>query len=170
MATILTTTYDSVTDTSALTITLASLATSSGLLVGRESTAVTNVSNLFVDAYLSGQITTGTSPTAGSIEVWLYALTKHVASTPSYPSPVTGTDAGITFVAETKLRVLVDSIATNTTSNTAYSIRPVSVASLCGGIMPLKWGVVVISSSGVALNSTGSNHWIQYQGIKYTNT
>jgi hypothetical protein len=171
MATILTTTYDSVTDTTALTITLASLATSSGLLVGRESTAITNVSNLYVDAMLSGQIMTGTTPTVNTnIEVWLYGVTKHVASTPTYQSPVTGTDAAITFVAETKLKQLVASWTVNATSNTAYSFSGVSVAALCGGIMPIKWGVVVIHSTVAALHATAGNHWIMYQGIKYTNT
>jgi len=169
MATILTTTYDSTTDTTALTITLASLATSSSLLVGRESTAVSNVSNLYVDALVSGQITTGTTPTAGTIEVWAYGLIKHATSTATYPSPVTGTDAAITFVAETKLRHLITSISTNTTSNTAYTVPPTSIASLFG-VLPIKWGVVVIHSTGVNLNATAGNHWIHMQGIKYTNT
>lgn len=169
MATVLTTTYDSTTDTTALTITLASLATSSSLLVGRESTAVTNVSNLYVDALVSGQIMTGTSPTAGTIEVWAYGLIKHATSTPTYPSPVTGSDAGITFVAETKLRRLIASIPTNATSNTAYSVHPTSMASLFG-VLPIKWGVVVIHNTAVNLNSTAGNHWIHMQGIKYTNT
>jgi tripartite-type tricarboxylate transporter receptor subunit TctC len=170
MATILTTTYDSTSDTTALTCTLASLATSSGLLVGRESTAVTNVSNLYVDALVSGQITTGTSPTAGTIEVWAYALIKHATSTPTYPSPVTGTDAAITFVAETKPRVSVASISTNATSNTAYAFQPVSVASLFGGVLPIKWGLVVIHNTAVNLNATAGNHWLHYQGIKFTST
>lgn len=172
MATVLTTTYDSVTDSNALTCTLASLATSSTLVVGREATAVTNVSNLFVDVEVTGQITTGTSPTVSTfIEVWLYAAIKQVASTPTYPSPVTGSDAAITFVAETKNRmILADSIVVNATSNTAYAIRPFSVAQLCGGIMPIKWGLVVIHSTGVNLNATAGNHWLHYQGIKYTAT
>jgi len=169
MATIVTTTYDSTTDTTALTITLASLATSSSLLVGRESTAISNVSNLYVDALVSGQITTGTSPTAGTIEVWAYGIIKHVASTPTYPSPVTGTDAAITFVAETKLRQLIAAIPTNATSNTAYSIPPTSIASLFG-VLPIKWGVAVIHNTAVNLHATAGNHWIHMQGIKYTNT
>jgi hypothetical protein len=171
MATILTTTYDSVTDSNALTLTLASLATSSSLLVGRESTAITNVSNLYLDAHVFGQITTGTSPTAGQIEVWLYALIKHASSTPTYPSPVTGSDAAITFVAETKSRlILLDLIATNSTSNTTYGIRPASVRNLCGGVMPIKWGVAVTHNTAVNLNSTAGNHWVHYTGIKLTST
>ena len=66
--------------------------------------------------------------------------------------------------------ILADSIATNTTANTAYAIRPFSVAQLCGGIMPLRWGIVVAHSTGQNLNSTAGNHWIHYSGIKYTQT
>jgi hypothetical protein len=170
MATVLTTTYDSVTDTTALTITLASLASASTLFVGRESTAITNVTNLYIDAVVMGQVMTGTTPTVGTIEVWLYAIAKHVASTPTYPSPVTGTDAALTFVAETKARLyLIDSMATTTTSNQAYNFKPTSLVQLCG-YMPIKWGVFVTHSTVAVLNATGGNHWVHYQGLKYTQT
>ncbi len=171
MATVTTTTYNSTTDTTALTITLASLATSSTLLVGRESTAISNASDLYVDALVSGQITTGTSPTAGQIELYVYGYTKNVSSSPTYPNPCTGSDAAITLVAETKQRLyLADVITTNITSNTAYGIKPFGIAQFFGGIIPIRWGIVVVHSSGVNLNATAGNHYIHYQGIKYTST
>jgi hypothetical protein len=171
MATILTTTYDSVTDSNALTCTLAALATSSTLVVGRESTAVSNVTPLYVDIMLSGQITTGTSPTAGIIEVWLYAIIKHASSTATYPHPIAGSDAAATFTAEKKQRlILVDSMNTNATSDVPYAIRPASVKELCGGVMPIKWGLFVTHNTAVNLNSTSGNHWLHWQGIKYTST
>ncbi|NBW19056.1 MAG: hypothetical protein EBR82_64880 [Caulobacteraceae bacterium] len=53
------------------TITLASLASDTNLLAGRESNAIDNSSNLYLDYLISGKVTTGTSPTtARSIEVW----------------------------------------------------------------------------------------------------
>ena len=134
MATV-TTNYSSTTDTAALTITLASLATSASSVTGRESTVVSNVTDKFVDALVSGQIKTGSATlTAGTIEIWLYAQIKLASSTPTYPSPLTGSDAAVTFVAETKQKMLLaDSISTNTTANTAYAIRPFS------GSGPLWW-------------------------------
>jgi hypothetical protein len=159
--------YDSVTDSNALTCTLASLATSSGLLVGREATAVTNVSTQYPDVQVFGQIMTGTSPTAGVIEVWAYGIIKHVTSTPTYPSPITGSDAAVTFVAETKVRLInVDTMATNATSNTPYAIKPTSLRQLFG-IMPVKWGLFVVHNTAVNLNATAGNHWLHWQGIKY---
>lgn len=161
--------YDSVTDSNAVTITLASLATSASSVTGRESTAISNTTNKFIDVLVSGQIKTGSATlTAGTIEIWVYAQQKVASSTPTYPSPLTGSDAAVTFVAETKNKLsLGDAISTNTTANTAYNIRPFSVASLFGGIMPERWGVVVIHNTGQNLNATAGDQYIHYTGIKY---
>ena len=73
-----------------LTITLASLASDTNLLAGRESDVVDNSSNLYLDYLLSGKVTTGTSPTsARSIEVWAYALINDT----TYPGVFDGTDS-----------------------------------------------------------------------------
>jgi len=176
MATILTTTYDSTTDTNAITITLANLATSSTLLAGEESTVVTNVSNLYVDAIVSGQITTGTTPTVNTtIAVYVHALLKQVSSTATYATAtataLTGVDAAATFEAgQLNSLKLAASINVNATSNRAYNIQPFSVAQLFGGVLPIKWGLFVTHSTAVNLNATAGNHWMHYQGIKFTNT
>lgn len=177
MATILTTTYDSITNSNALTITLASLASSATLVAGRESTVVDNTSNLFVDAILSGRITTGTTPTVDkAIEVWLFGSTRVVSSTFSYPT-ATATqlgsgDAAATFgsVAQKNNLRLAWVSSNSATSDVALAIGPVSVAAAFGGVMPLKWGVFVTHSTGVNLNATAGNHFLHYSGIKFTST
>jgi hypothetical protein len=160
--------YDSTTDSNAITITLASMATSATNIVGRESTAISNATNNYVDVLVSGQVMTGSATlTAGTIEVWLYAQLKVASSTPTYPSPVTGSDAAITFVNETKLAmVLLDAVSTNTTANTPYAIGPISVAELIGEV-PERWGVCVMHNTGQNLNATAGNHWLHYTGIKF---
>lgn len=176
MATVLTTTYSSTTDSTALTITLASLASSATLVAGRESTVVDNTSNLFVDVLLSGQITTGTSPTANKvIELWLYAPLKVASSTFTYPTAtttaLTGSDAAATFELNQKVSLRLAWATTNIgTSDRKYAISPLSVAAVFGGVVPLKWGAFVTHSTGVNLNSTAGNHWLHYTGIKYTST
>ena len=176
MATIVTTTYDSTTDSNAITITLASLATSSTAVAGRESTVVTNVSNMFVDAIVSGQVTVGTSPTtAKQINVYVYAPLKVASSTFTYPiataTALTAADAAATFEIDqlNQLRFAA-SASIIATSDRAYSFAPFSVAQLFGGVMPLKWGLFVTHNTGVNLNATAGNHWFHYTGIKYTNT
>ena len=176
MATILTTTYDSVADSTNIVITLASLPTSASAVVGRESVAQTNVSNLFIDAYVAGQVTVGTTPTTGKqINVYVYAPLKHVASVASYPiataTALTGTDVAATFEIEQLNQVRLAASATiNATSDRAYSFAPFSVAALFGGVLPIKWGLFVTHSTVANLNATGTNHWFHWQGVKYTNT
>jgi len=176
MATIVTTTYDSATDSNAITITLASLATSSTAVAGRESTVITNVTNMFVDAIVSGQVTVGTTPTtAKQINVYVYAPLKVASSTFTYPiattTALTASDAAATFEID-QLNQLRFAAGANViaTSDRAYSFAPFSVAQLFGGVMPLKWGLFVTHSTGVNLNATAGNHWFHYTGIKYTNT
>lgn len=176
MATVDTLTYDSVTDSTAITLTLASLATSASLVAGRESTAISNVSNQFLDAYVSGQITVGTTPTtAKSINVYVYALLKHVSSAASYPiataTALTGVDAAATFEIDQLNAVrLAASINIIATSDRAYSVAPFSVAALFGGVLPIKWGIFVTHNTGVNLNATAGNHWFHWQGVKVTHT
>lgn len=147
-----------------LTITLASLATSSTLVAGRESTAVDNSTNLYLDYLLSGFITTGTSPTAGRIEVWVVPETDD-----STWKQVAGTgDAAVTFNSvdiKAACGELAATMITDATSNRTYSFRKISVASLFGGhVCPRKFVVVVLHSTVVALNATAGNHQITVQG------
>jgi hypothetical protein len=151
-----------------LTITLASLATSATLVAGRESTAVSNATNKYLDALLAGFITTGTSPTAGTIELWVYG---GLNDTPDYPDVIDGTDSVETFTSVPIKRAglgHVASITTDTTSNRTYPIRPASVAARFGGALPKNWGAFVTHSSGVNLNATAGNHKLSYTPIYAT--
>lgn len=165
--------YSSTTDSTAITITLASLATSSTLVAGRESTVVDNTSNKYIDALVHGQITTGTIPTtAKTIAVYLYVPLKFASSSFTYPTAgttaLTGSDAAATFDAEQRSGGLIfaGAASTNATSDRAYSFA-FNVAALNGGIMPVKWGLWVVHDTGVNLNSTAGNHWFHYTGIKF---
>jgi len=149
----------------ALTITLASLATSATLVAGRESTAVDNTTNLYLDYMLAGKITTGTSPTtAKEIRVYVYALVEDA----TYPDVFDGTDSDETVtstgIRDAALR-LAAVIPTTADSDRTYWFGPVSVAALFGGVLPKKWGVFVTHSTGVNLNSTGGNHAIYQTGV-----
>jgi len=149
-----------------VTITLASLATSSTKLVGRESTAIDNTSALVLDYLCSGKVTTGTSPTtAKSIEVWCIAARDNT----NWPSVFEGTDSDETLAsAEVKTAVcrqLVASFSTNATSDTTYEWSGISIASLFGGIVPPKFSFFVTHDTVADLNSTGSNHLIRVQPV-----
>lgn len=145
-----------------MTITLASLASSS--TAGRESTAVDNSSTLAIDYLVGGKITSGTTPTANNvIEVWAYGTYDGT----EYTGAAAGTDGALT-PSNKGLMKLIDIIYVTATSNVAYKFGPVSVANLFGGVCPQKWGVWVLNTSAVALNSTGGNHEVYYTSVKYT--
>lgn len=149
-----------------LTITLASLATSSTLVAGVESDAIDNTSNKYLDYLLSGKITTGTSPTdARQIEVWVAAP---INDTPTWPDVLDGTGSAETFTsvgikrASARLAQVMD---TDNTSDRTYPFTQISVAALFGGVCPAKFVVFVTHNTGVNLNSTSGNHEISVQGV-----
>ena len=151
----------------ALTITVASLATDANLLAGRESTAVDNTTEKAIDNLVQGKVTTGANPTAGRIiEVWVYGSEDGT----NYPDVIDGTDSNETItsadIKESGLR-LATQILTDGTSNRTYPIAPFSVAALFGGMLPRRWGLFVVHSTGVNLNATASNHAFTYTPIKY---
>jgi len=158
-------------DTVALTITLASLASTAAgiLLAGRESTAVDNRTNLDLDHLVSGKIRVGTSPTASrTIEVWAYAPISIASGTPTYPDVLDGTDSDETLtsanVKNSAVR-LVWSTLTDNTSDRDYFVPPTSIAALFGDMPPF-WGLFVTHDTGVNLNSTGGNHVLGYHRIR----
>lgn len=150
-----------------LTMTLASLASDTNLLAGRESTEVDNTTNKYVDYLLSGKITTGTSPTTAKIiEVHVVGL----LDDSTYPDVFDGTDSNETIsTAGTKAGItrLAASIDTTATSDQGYWFGPVSVAALFGGVMPKKFVVFVVHNTAVALNATGGNHQITVTPVYY---
>lgn len=154
-------------DTTALTITLASLATSSTLVVGRGSTAVDNRTNEDEDHLVSGQITVGTSPTGGRIEVWAYGPLAIASGTPDYGLP-TGSDAAVTFASRNQLVSackLLWSTGVDAVSDREYYIPPTSVRDAFGELPPF-WGVFVTHSSAVNLHATSGNHFVHYHRIR----
>ena len=151
-----------------ITITLASLATDANLLVGRQSTAIDNSTNLYTDYLVSGKVTAGTSPTtARSIEVWAVGSWDGT----NWPDAFGASDASRTFTsADIKASVvrLLGVMATDNTSNRAYYFGPTSVAGAFGGTLPPKFAVFVVHSTAVALNATAGNHQIRLQPVYQT--
>lgn len=160
------TTYASSAD---YTITLASLATSSTLVVGRQSTVVSNTTNLYLDYLIGGFVTTGTTPTTATIiEALLFGS---INDTPQYPDALGGSDAAWTATSADIKRAgcrLIASIPTDNTSNRTYPVGDTSLASCYGNLVPKNHGVAVTHSTAVNLNSTGSNQKFSQTGVYLT--
>ena len=147
-----------------MTMTLASLASDTNLVAGRESTAVDNKdTDDAIDALVGGTVTTGTSPTASrQIEVWAYGSYDDT----NFSGGATGSDANLTPGEKTLMKLLTV-IPTVSTSDKAYKWGPFSVAQAFGGILPVQWGIFIVHNTGVALNATGGNHEVEYFPVKF---
>jgi len=151
-----------------LTITLASLASDTNLLAGRESATIDNSTALNLDYLVSGKITAGTSPTASrQIEVWAVGSWDGT----NWPDVFDGTDSDETVTASDIKNAVCRAVAIMATGNTSdrvYYFGPVSLASVFGGVLPVKVVLFVVHNTGVNLNSTAGNHQIRLQPVYET--
>lgn len=153
----------------ALTITLASLASDTNLLAGRESSSYDNSTAKDPDLFLSGKITTGTTPTVNTtIEVWVVAP---IDDTPTWPDVFDGTDSAETATSRNVLQsgaVCVHTIQVTATSDVTYPIKPIAIAPFFGGNIPKILAVFVTQNTGAALHATAGNHALYIQPLQPT--
>lgn len=152
------------TEAQAITCTLASLASSA--TAGRESTVISNLTDLFIDALVAVKVVLQAGTPGGDKSVYVWAYGTVDAATPLYPDAITGADAAITFNSPINLRLL-GAIAAPTSAGT-FKGGPWSVASLFGGVLPEKWGIAIQNYTGCTLSSTESDHKKLYQGVYAT--
>jgi hypothetical protein len=152
------------------TITLASLASSSTFLAGREATSVSNGSNKYLDYEITGKVTTGTTPTVDR-EIRLYAV-KPINDTPTWPDVFDGTDSDETVTNAYILDklILLWAGSNSATSNVTYPIISALTLAQAWGLVPDNFTVFVAHSTAVNLNSTAGNHELSYRGIYLTST
>lgn len=152
-----------------ITISPASLASSSTLVAGRESNEIDNTSNKYVDALLSGKITVGTTPTANTV-IGIYVWGAETSLGATAIDVLDGTDSAETLTNTGvlgNLRLAGAIAVLAATSDITYYLLPTSVAALFGGVMPKYWGLFIAHNTGVNLNSTSGNHAFEYVGIKH---
>lgn len=148
-----------------ISITLASLGSDTNLLAGQESSAVDNTVNGYRDYWVSGKVTTGTSPTASrSIEIWAIGSVDGTL----WPDVFDGTNSAETIsLSSVKASVcrFVANMATTSTSDEDYHFGPVLMSSVFGGDIPAKFVLFVTHNTGVNLNATSGNHQIRLQPV-----
>lgn len=159
---VLTTTYAT---PATLTWGMTNPSSDANLLAGRESTAVDQGSNNYIDIVIGGHFAgPSTGAAAGAIQVWAYGSWDDGTT---YPADITGTDGALTLVAAVKrLLTPLYFIVTNTTNSEVYKWGPVSLAAAFGGTVPERWGLWGAQSSGGALTVSTT----KYTGITLTST
>ena len=154
----------------AYTITLTGLATSSTLLAGRESTALSNTTNKYLDELVAGVVTVGTSPTASTF-IEAHAVGA-LNDTPAWPDVFDGTESAETVTtANIKAAICrpvgIMAVGT-TTSDRAYPFSPLGLRQLFGDGLPPSHVIFVTHSTGVNLNATAANHAIYHTPVYAT--
>lgn len=152
-----------------VTITIASLASDTNLLAGRQSTPIDNTSALNLNIFVSGKITTGTNPISSRIiEVWAVGSWDGT----NWPDTFSGTGDTNKTVSNADIKSsickLLAAMVTDNTSNRTYHFGPVSLASTFGGTLPPKVLFFVTHNTAAALNATSSNHQLRLQPIYET--
>lgn len=143
-----------------LTVTnLHSLASSSSFQSGWTSAWIDNTTTLAEDYLVSGQIVSGTTPTAGSVRVYAYAQHSDGSTAPDlFSSGTEGTEGTATVHDGEQLDaslVLLWSSSIDTTTNDAYSMPPRSIKQAFGAV-PRKFAIYVAHDTVAALKSSGS--------------
>jgi hypothetical protein len=135
--------------------------------VGRASQAVDNSVNNFTDAIVTTSVTLGAGTVASDKAVYVYLYGSEDGTNYEKDSSGTlGSDANYTIDSPTNLRLAT--VIPVVANNTAYT-KVFTVANTFGGVMPRKWGIFILNTCGVPLNTTESTHIKTYTGIKYQN-
>ena len=139
----------------ALTITLASLA-SSVAGVGRQSGIVDNTTNRYQDILLSLSIKQGTSPT-GNKSIQVYLIRDNNDGTPIRDDSAGVADAAITVLSASLVGILIN----KATPSTGDVLKANFLISRPGP----KWGIAIVHDTVAALDATGGNHVVSYIGM-----
>jgi hypothetical protein len=159
-----TTNYDT---TGTVTITLASLANGAYQC----SEVKDNTTDKYVDIVVGGSIQIGAPTADGTIEIYAYGSydgTTYTGGVPGTNTTITWGTTGATSVhgySQLKLLQVLD--VDDTDDNKDVIWGPVGIAQAFGGVLPIKWGLVIRNVTGVILHATGTNNEVQYMGIKY---
>lgn len=143
-----------------ITWTLDSLASSA--TAGRESTAVDNSSNLYLDALVTVVLTYPNSAPANHKGVYIFA---YGYDGTSYDGYATGSDAAYTFDDITANGQNLKQIGFMTMIQNKTQKATFSIASAFGGVLPRGWGLVALNYSGQTLSTSCTAY---YRGITTT--
>lgn len=146
---------------------LASLASSTTLVAGWQTTVVDNTSTLADDYLVSGKITCGTTPTTGKqIEVWAFG---DINTAGAYQDNFGASSASVSVSFANLKPVEMRSVATwvldsGATTGSVMYFNNVSLKSLFGYV-PGHHGLWIVQNTAVNLDATAGNHVLNYTPV-----
>lgn len=133
--------------------------------VGWQSAAVDNTTDKFLDVMVYFVLDFANTAPASSRGVFVYAYS---GIGTVYTNPASGSEGSITLpdVTTNQLSLRPLGFIPYVTQDEVVESPHFSIAQAFGGVMPQKWGVVLVNHSGAALASSGNT--AKYYGIKAT--
>jgi len=126
----------------------------------RQSAAVDNSGNKYLDALVGGKIKTGSGSGAGDY-VDAY-VSGSIDGGTTFGGDCSGSDSA--YAGEDKNLTFLKRIHTEA-AETTFEFGPWSIAAAFGGVLPRHWVLVFDNESDSTLDSTPANHEVHYQGI-----
>lgn len=128
----------------------------------RQSDVVDDTSSAYLEVGVQLIIKAGASSTSatGYCDVYLYTS----ADGSNYTDGATGSDGAFTMLASPNMTLLGTVNVITDAATFVSEIMP--VAAKLGGMMPAKWGIVLVNKSGGTLDGTTGSAF--FQGIKAT--
>lgn len=142
--------------TTALTISLASLASSTSG-VGRQSTLVDNSTSKYQDILVYVKIKQGTSPT-GSRGVYVYLIRDDADGTTPHRTDGAGSSDAAWTASNAQIIGSMRNLSSPATGDVLYGEFVVNRPGP-------KFGIGIVHNTKVNLDATGSSHWVRYVGL-----
>jgi hypothetical protein len=156
----------------AIPITYASLANGGY----RMSDIVDNAgANNYIDAIVNALVRVGTLGATGYLALYAYGTADGAEYTAGLNNAA---DATITWGTTGRSGLLsyqalpvLGTVPTDATDDDDYvTMGPYSIRDIFGGVMPRKWGIVLLNQTGATLQATQTDSFLKYSGIKYDST
>ncbi len=128
----------------------------------RESTAVDNAANCFLDALVQMNIATNVAvDSTGDKSVYVYAYAT-ADSGATYSGNASGNDAAFGADPQQLSNCKLIGVIYAPMQNKVYESEPMSIGSAFGGLLPAGWGVIVHNKTGQTLKN--GDNLAFYQG------
>jgi hypothetical protein len=129
----------------------------------RESAAVDNTGNGFLDALVQVRVATNTAAdSTGDKSVYVYACATSDGGT-SYSGNASGNDASFGADPQQLSNCRLIGVVFAPTQNQIYASDVMSIASAFGGFLPQRWSIVVHNQTGQTLKNGDCSAC--YQGV-----
>jgi hypothetical protein len=132
---------------------------------GWQSAVIDNTTDLYLDALVQVVLDFANTAPGNDKAAYIYAY-GGLATT--YTNPASGTEGAITLttIVSTQPNIKLVGVVAYNTADEVVESQPMSVAAAFGGVLPPKWGIVLVNYSGAALAASGNT--VKYRGVYAT--